>query len=93
MTHELKSWPEVFESRLEGFKPWEFRNNDRKFYVGDFIHEREWNPKTERYTGRSILSRITCLYDGRGAYARSFGIPKDRCIMTLDTILPGDTKA
>lgn len=57
--------------------------------VRDFLHEREWNPVTERYTGRSILSRITLLYDGRYAMARKFGIPRSFCIMTVETIAKG----
>lgn len=89
MTHEIKSHPEVFDSRWEGIKPWEMRLNDRKYGVRDFLHEREWSPVTERYTGRSILSRIILLYDGRSAWARKFGIPRTHCIMTVETIAKG----
>lgn len=93
MTHEVKSHHEAFQQRWDGFKPWEFRRNDRKYQVGDFLHEREWNPVTERYTKRSILSKIICLYDGKEPAPRKFGIPKDFCIMTLETIARGPEEA
>lgn len=58
-THELKSWPEQFGPIFEGTQRHEKRRNDRGFEVGDVLRLREWNPKTERYTGRFAKVRVT----------------------------------
>lgn len=88
MTHEIKSHPAPFRHRWIGVKPWEHRLNDRKYAVGDFLHEREWSPE-KGYSGRSILSKIVCLYDGKYIENRGFGISRSHCIMTLETIAQG----
>ncbi len=91
MTHEIKSPPDIFNARLEGFKPWEYRLNDRRYSCGDFLHEREWSPKTNRYTGRSILSQIVLIYDGGNAEARKHGIHRSYCMMTVKNIADGSS--
>lgn len=59
--HELKIWPEFFEASLDLVKPFELRKDDRGFAVGDFLRLREWNPQTERYSGREIQRRVSYI--------------------------------
>ena len=58
MQHELKCWPEYYELSLYNRKPFEVRYNDRNFQEGDTIWMREWNPATERYTGRYAVFKV-----------------------------------
>jgi ASC-1-like (ASCH) protein len=58
-THELKSWPEYFQSTLTGRKTFELRKFDRDFKVGDKIILREYNPDTGRYTSREDVKIIS----------------------------------
>jgi hypothetical protein len=53
MIHDLKIWPEYFEAKLRGVKPWEYRLNDRNFAVGDMLSLREFEPG-KGYTGRGM---------------------------------------
>lgn len=85
MTHEVKSHPMPFGHRWDGFKPWELRLNDRNYNPGDYLHEREWDPKTEKFTGRSILSYVALVYRSED-WPR---IPKRHVIMTVNTISQG----
>jgi len=91
MTHQIKTHEDVFQARVNGLKPWEFRRNDRGYGVGHFLHEREVRsvvkdvPHTDKkaavdleYTGRELMSRIDYLLEGP-----RFGLPKGYCIMTL----------
>jgi Domain of unknown function (DUF3850) len=67
VVHELKSWPCYFEPVISGHKSFELRINDRQFAVGDVLWLREYNDKTEQYSGREIRKRVTYLLEG-GAY-------------------------
>lgn len=67
--HELKTWPEYFESVRSGVKRFELRVDDRPFDVGDTLHLREYepgsiHPKPEGtargYTGREL--KVPVLY-------------------------------
>ncbi len=69
MIHELKIYPQHFESARDGLKTAELRKNDRNFQVGDRLHLREWHPFTERYTGRYIDARITHMLTHRTSSA------------------------
>lgn len=62
--HELKTWPEYFDSIVSLRKMFEVRINDRKFRVGDGLIVREWNPLLEKYTGRVEKRIITYVSDG-----------------------------
>lgn len=78
--HELKTWPEYFEPTWNGLKRFEFRKNDRDFKQGDVLRLREWDPKTEKYTGREIAAMVAyVLYSG-------FGLPDGTCIMSLAAV-------
>lgn len=60
--HELKTWPEYFQSVYDGVKNFEIRKNDRSFQKGDLVILKEWDPNalTEKfgYTGREIKAEI-----------------------------------
>lgn len=65
MTHELKTWPEYFIQVGAGQKQFEVRKDDgRNFAIGDNLQLKEWDPKTEMYTGRLIRARVTYIYRG-----------------------------
>jgi len=77
MTHELKVWSEYFHLIRDRKKEFEIRKNDRGFRVGDSLLLKEWNPKTQKYTGRYIIRKITYMIQGK------FGLPEDICVMQL----------
>lgn len=79
--HELKTWPEYWNAVAEGKKMFEFRRDDRpeKFMEGDFLRLREWDPRSQKYTGRSWQTRVGyCL---RGPEA---GVPDGYIVMSLE---------
>ena len=57
--HVLKSWPEHFAPLLAGRKRAELRLNDRAFAEGDWLVLREYDPETERYSGRWAAATVT----------------------------------
>jgi uncharacterized protein DUF3850 len=62
ITHELKCWPEFFEAISEGHKTHDLRRtDDRTFRLHDLIKLREFDPKTERYSGREQMVEITYI--------------------------------
>lgn len=74
MIHDLKCWPEYFEAVLDGRKQFEIREcRDRCFTLGDTLLLREWNPDTERYTGRRCERQV--------AYMTDFGQKPDHIVM------------
>ena len=77
MTHELKCWPDIFQSVYTGEKEFEIRVNDRNFKVQDSLYLREYDPKSKTYTGRSAVKRITYMIQGE------FGLPENLCVMQL----------
>ena len=56
---EKKTWPELFEKVLSGTKSFDLRLADFACEPGDILLLREYDPKTEQYTGRSIEKKIT----------------------------------
>jgi hypothetical protein len=61
MVHELKCWPTYFQPIVDGTKPFEIRQDDRQFKVGDILRLREWDYAGESYTGREIRKRVTYI--------------------------------
>jgi len=59
MKHEKKTWPEYFQKILEGKKTFDLRLADWDCKEGDILVLKEWDPKTEKYTGRVIEKEIT----------------------------------
>ena len=76
--HDLKTWPRQFSAILAGSKKYELRVNDRNFQEGDELMLQEWDPKTERYTGRHALTTVT--YMTRGG---EFGLPANLVVMSF----------
>ena len=56
---EKKTWPELFEKVKSGEKPFDVRLNDFKCKIGDILILREWDPKTQKYTGRALEKKVT----------------------------------
>lgn len=56
--HELKIWPVHFDATAAGLKKAEYRWNDRNFRENQVLKLREWDPETEKYTGRACFARI-----------------------------------
>jgi len=67
-THEKRIWPEFFDDVASGKKKFELRLGDFEAGEGDLLLLREWDPKTEAYTGRQVEKKIT--------YSRVFKIDK-----------------
>jgi len=53
-----KIWPEYFKKIKERKKHFEVRLADFKIKNGDTLILREWNPKTKKYTGRTLKRKI-----------------------------------
>ena len=58
-----KIWPQYFEAVVSGKKKYELRLNDFEVEEGDILVLEEWDPKTEKYTGRKVEKKVT--YVGR----------------------------
>lgn len=72
-THELKTWPRMFQAIWDGEKTYEVRLDDRGFQRADQVRLREWDPDVHcscrneatthsdqcpRFTGRWLTARI-----------------------------------
>ncbi|WP_276804754.1 DUF3850 domain-containing protein [Lactobacillus hominis] len=57
--HKLKILPEYFMPQIEGIKNFEIRKNDRKYQIGDVLELKEFNPKTQVFTGRKAFVEVT----------------------------------
>ncbi|MGL5925556.1 ASCH/PUA domain-containing protein [Chroococcidiopsis sp.] len=78
-THELKTHPEAFQAVEYGVKMAEFRKNDRDFAVGDILILRDYDPKTEQYSGKFIKRLVTHIQTG-------YGIPDGYVMLSMSTI-------
>lgn len=79
--HELKTWPEHFESVHRGAKPFEVRKDDRGFKVDDWLHLREWQKDPEGYTGRDLWVKVGYILRG---YQE--GIVLGHCVMAVKVL-------
>ncbi|UOR07530.1 DUF3850 domain-containing protein [Hymenobacter aerilatus] len=75
-THELKIWPSCFTAVEAHTKPFDVRQNDRNFQVGDAVLLREFEPESEQYTGRATTRWISYVLHG-GA----FGVEAGWCVL------------
>ncbi len=55
---EKKVWPEYFQALLDGTKNYELRLADFECNPGDTLVLKEWDPKTQEYTSRSIEKTV-----------------------------------
>jgi len=56
---EKKVWPQYFEKLLTGVKNYELRLGNFKPNPGDILVLKEWDPVTEKYTGRELRKEVT----------------------------------
>lgn len=80
--HELKCWPQFFEAIEEGRKRYEVRHNDRDYRYGDTLHLREWDPKDEAYTGRTMRVVVTYLMQGQQSEVLK-DLPRSLVVMSI----------
>lgn len=83
--HELKSWPELFEPLAAGLKTHDLRrSDDRDFAPGDMISYREYDPRTQTYTGRECYCEVTYVTSSAHPCALSgVGLAKNFCILSV----------
>ena len=62
MIIEKKAWPALFEKVKSNKKHFDVRLADFKIKEGDTLILKEWNPKTKRYTGRTLLRKIGIVF-------------------------------
>lgn len=80
--HDLKCWPGPFEATVvKKWKMYEIRQNDRDFRAWDKLVLKEWDPKTNDYTGREAAFIVTYLTQGG-----DWGLPRDLCVMGISQI-------
>ncbi len=58
MKIKKKIWPENFEKMLNGEKKFEMRLADFDIKEGDILILEEYDPKTQKYTGRNIKKKV-----------------------------------
>lgn len=83
--HKLKTWPQFFKEIATGKKNFEIRKADRDFRINDILLLKEWDPKTEEYTGKVCTRKITFILPGG-----SFGIQKDYVALSLTANIYGN---
>jgi hypothetical protein len=62
--HELRCWPDSFQAVWDGIKTFEVRVDDRNYRDGDQLLLSEYDPHTERYSGRKVLVDVPYLLPG-----------------------------
>ncbi|MCB2406346.1 ASCH/PUA domain-containing protein [Hymenobacter lucidus] len=82
-THELKIWPACFAAVESGAKPFDVRQNDRNFQVGDVLLLREYEPETEQYSGQTVLRAVSYVLLGG-----SFGLEAGWCVVGFGSLPP-----
>lgn len=82
-SHELKIWPSCFAAVEAGQKPFDVRQDDRHYEIGDALLLREYEPETEQYTGHSTTRWISYLLRGG-----TFGIEAGWCVMGFSATPP-----
>ena len=61
MKIEKKVHPEYFQKIIDGVKKYELRLADFDVKEGDILVLREWDPSSEKYTGREISKKVTYI--------------------------------
>lgn len=64
--HKIKIHPEHFSYVVSGLKTAEVRFNDRDYKEYDVILMEEFDPKTEKYTGRCARVVVSHVLSGYG---------------------------
>jgi hypothetical protein len=79
--HHLKTWPIPFTAIWDGLKPYEVRQDDRNFQVGDELVLQIWDPGTKTYGNRTIEAMVT--YKTASGH---FGVPSGVCVLGLGNV-------
>ena len=82
-THELQLWSACFAAVEAGDKPFDVRENDCDFQVGDALLIREYDPDSGTYSGQTILRWVSYVLPG-GA----FGVEEGWCVLGLGSLAP-----
>jgi ribosomal protein S17 len=56
---EKKTWPGAFEKIVSGEKTFDARIDNFDIKKGDLLVLKEWDPKTKKYTGRTLEKKVT----------------------------------
>ena len=83
MIHTLKTWPEYYLYVASGEKTFEIRKNDRDYKHWDILILREFDPKTNKYSGRWVVRRVTYITD--------FGMQPGYICMAIDSYIARTT--
>ena len=67
-----KTWPKFFQEVLDGKKKFELRLADFDIKEGDMLILEEYDPKTKKYTGRSIKKKVKWLTKWNPTEAHNF---------------------
>jgi len=74
-----------FRAVRNGLKTFEVRKlNDRSFFVGEVIALDEWDEQAQRYTGNSMVKRITYVLKGP---LENCGLPEGVAVLALGKYL------
>src|SRR5260370_9920495 len=86
--HEVKSWPEFYREIVSGSKKHDLRRaDDRQFEVGDIMRYREWDPRTQKYTGSALLVKITYKTEANAPCALSpQALDPKFCILSIEVL-------
>lgn len=66
-----KTWPKSFQEIVDGKKKFDLRLADFELHEGDILILEEYEPKTKKYTGRSIKKKVKSLAKFNPAEAHS----------------------
>lgn len=88
ITHEVKSWPNLFAATLRGEKTHEMRKTlDRDYRIADYLNLNEYDPTTSTYSGRTLLLRITYVTSTQIPCALSGeGLGSNYCILSVKIV-------
>lgn len=64
-TYIVKSWTEFFDAISKG-QPFDIREDDRHYKVGDLIEFQEWNTDVGAFTGKACRWKVTHVLKGVG---------------------------
>lgn len=59
--HELDCISDVFQDIYNGVRSFDIRDDDRDYEIGDSLHLKEYNIKTQSHSGRWISKRVTYI--------------------------------
>ncbi len=88
MIHAVKCEKVYFDEMFFGNKTFEIRKNDRNYKAGDYLGVNEWLPEKEKYTGRSLLFKITYILDNQEFLQKNYvALGIRQCIPSLKPIM------